>query len=453
MPEHGARPDLTAEYEIGRIVPRAPAGTSARSRRRESAPEGEVPNRPHTPGGGAVGTAVHSEPVIVSLAKALGLVDGDGNVDAGWLEHPLAGIRGVLANETQRAALLALLESLLPSEDGAAPAGARWHPLLDEGGRGNVYVTVQGDVLGVAARLGTPAGQNPSGHGVVSLPLVGAASGTVRAIAGTPQGPLELGLDVGWDGDAEPAGLSARATVDTTGGAGMRIAIENVDSGAGPERLEFDPAHLDRDGTRVVTTLLHALLKKLAATDPRVQRVVEHLPGVLGLDRPEPLPLHDLLRDPAALRTWLADVAGDANALRDWFADLARLLGGAAPVAGQPQAFVGSGGPLRARLLDLGPGSGLDLELDATPDAATGITTLLLGIRLQLAAGPARIDGGATIVALPLGGTAPAVVLPQAQLQLRAPAGTNALLDSSPALKVTSLRGGVRWDGARVVPA
>jgi hypothetical protein len=103
------------------------------------------------------------------------------------------------------------------------------------------------------------------------------------------------------------------------------------------------------------------------------------------------------------LRAWLADVAQDASRLQAWFQDLVGLLGGAVPT-GSPQSLTGTGAPLRARLLDLGPGSSLDLELDTTLDAATAITLLQLGIRLQLAAGPAQIDGGATIVALPLGG-------------------------------------------------
>ena len=99
-------------------------------------------------------------------------------------------MRRALSDETQRAALLELLQDLLPPDD-AAPddAGARWHPLLERDGPGNVYLTVEGDVIGVAAAIATDGAEPPLARAGIRLPLVQAGEDDLRAVAGTATAP------------------------------------------------------------------------------------------------------------------------------------------------------------------------------------------------------------------------------------------------------------------------
>src|SRR5580765_1454087 len=95
-------------------------------------------------------------PELLSLAKAVGLVGPDGKVESAWFQHPLDSLRTILSDSHQRAALLSLLDLAVPSVADPAGGGARWYPFLDTAARGNVYLTVDGSVIGVAASLETP---------------------------------------------------------------------------------------------------------------------------------------------------------------------------------------------------------------------------------------------------------------------------------------------------------
>lgn len=410
------------------------------------------------------------DPTLRALVTALGLVDADGRVVPGWFDHPLDAIGRALRDPTQRAAVFALLDTALPADDGAGPPGARWHPLLDPDGTGQVYLTVTDDVVGVAAVVGTGTGPpNPPGvtepavRLTVAVPLLDTAGGALRPIAGTADGPLTLDLDAWWDPAARPSGIAVTVRLDAQDGIGLRIALRDVDLGAGPLPLvELDPARFGADAARVLVGLLSNLFRGATVADPvtterlRLARVLKHLPGLLGLDG-DPLPVAELVRDPGALRRWLTAIGADPARLRAWFTHLAGLLGGGLPAAGQPDpgpTVVGDGTvevPLRTRLLSFGPGAGLDLVLAAALDPATGAVTLTPGVRLDVAAGGARIEATAELASVPLGGAAPATVLPAARLRLVNPGGGR-LVDDAPALQVGSLAAGVRWDGARLIP-
>src|SRR5262245_52928043 len=74
-------------------------------------------------------------------AQTIGLVDSDGNLDAGWFQAPESRLRSILSDSVQRAALFNLLETVLPAEDVAGSASdEKWHPLLDPNSLGNIYL-------------------------------------------------------------------------------------------------------------------------------------------------------------------------------------------------------------------------------------------------------------------------------------------------------------------------
>ena len=220
------------------------------------------------------------------LAKALGLIDADGGLVPGWFEHPLEHVRRALSDETQRAALLELLQDLLPPDD-AAPddAGARWHPLLERDGPGNVYLTVEGDVIGVAAAIATDGAEPPLARAGIRLPLVQAGEDDLRAVAGTADGPLEMVLDAEWGAGEHPSAIRVRAGVDLESGARLLLILEDLEvGGVTIPSATIDPAELDADAVRALEALIASLLAGVSTGEPRVNRVIAHLPGLLGLD-------------------------------------------------------------------------------------------------------------------------------------------------------------------------
>lgn len=88
------------------------------------------------------------DPQTSSLLTAIGVTDDDGQLIGSWFDDPLAAIRQVIANPVQRAALLRLLDELLPPDE-SLPG---WYPLLDTE-VGNLYLTVENDIIGVAGML------------------------------------------------------------------------------------------------------------------------------------------------------------------------------------------------------------------------------------------------------------------------------------------------------------
>jgi len=129
-----------------------------------------------------LGVSVHGG--AADLFTAIGLTGADGSLDGSWFEDPTKKARRVVADPVQRAALMRLLESLLPGDD-AKPG---WHPLLDYD-FGNIYITVDGDVIGVAAELHHDFPGAATVRANVQLPLVD-VSGDMRAISGSPEGPV-----------------------------------------------------------------------------------------------------------------------------------------------------------------------------------------------------------------------------------------------------------------------
>ena len=392
-------------------------------------------------------------PELQSLVTALGLVDADGRVNGRWFEHPFDYLSTILSDSHQRAALLALIETVLPPADQAPATGASWHPLLDPTNLGNIYLTVEGDVIGIAAAIDTPDGITPRARASLRMALVDVSTGTVEAIAASPSGPIQLVLEAQFDEASHPSAVAVAASIDTTGNGSLRVVLDNVDPDApAGTRTELDPTHLDAEAVRVLAHLVAQGVTEVSGGDPMVARVARNLPGVFGLDAQlPPLPIHDLVSDPLAMRAWLAAIVSDQNALRAWFTRLVGLLGSGLPAAAPTVTGTGAADvPLRAALVEFGGGSALSLTMAAdTPDS--GVPRLRLGVALTVEAPAARVDADVTLVALPLGGSDPAAVVPAAHILLVTPT-TGALIDQPPRLKLGSVAAGLSWDGVRVTP-
>ncbi|OKI45496.1 alpha/beta hydrolase [Micromonospora sp. CB01531] len=374
------------------------------------------------------------DPRIAALAKAIGMVDGDGNVNQDWFTDPISRLRDMVTNPVQRRALLDLLDLALPPAPGLGRPGESWHPLFEKDPFG-LYLTVAGDVLGLAARAGTGTG-DPTAALVLTLPLVDAAAG-LTVVAGTAAGPLEVRLDLATSG--VDASVLARVALD--GGGSVRIVLRDIDLGDGqPRTVELDPAALDAGAAPVLVALVRETLDRLGVAD---NPVVTHLPGVLGLTPGMPaLPFARLAGDPAAFRDWIGALAADPAVLRTWFGHLAGLAGADPTVTGDGTETR----PYRAVLLAVPDGPRLVLTLARSGAGETG--RVLFGLRAELTGDAVRLDAGATLAAIATGGTAAAVILPEAGLRLSAVPP----LPPSSTVTVGEISAGLRWQGSTVQP-
>ncbi|HNJ83842.1 MAG TPA: hypothetical protein PKZ28_09430, partial [Piscinibacter sp.] len=68
--------------------------------------------------------------VLGNLAKALGLFDAAGKPNQNWFAHPEDSLKSMLANEAQRAALIAFVDDALGGADRSSEAGVIWLPIV-----------------------------------------------------------------------------------------------------------------------------------------------------------------------------------------------------------------------------------------------------------------------------------------------------------------------------------
>lgn len=391
--------------------------------------------------------AFELDPSATNLLRAVGLLDADGQLDASWFEDPVGALGEILADPDQKAGLFALLDELLPPDD-RAPAGTRWHPLLDVDGIGNLHLTITGDVVGLTAVAQAPEPDPaddlmPRAGIRVDLPLVNTAGGNVRPIAATSHGPIRVAVDLAF---REQSGLpldrlSVGATISINGDAGVEVVVEGVDVGAAEETVRLSTASTGAELAAGLLTLVRAVLEAVTEGDE-----IGYLLGVLGLGggaaRP-PLPVVELFDDPAAaFRGWLAELAADEAVLRGWFGDLAQLAGGAAPLAGLP---------LRARIVELADDLWLEVTLAHVGDE------LHLGVDLAAVGDGRQITASVTVLAVPLIAGPQVRPVPHAAARVRVAGEGGAPLAragaaADPDFQVLEIAGGITFDGTDVRP-
>ena len=177
---------------------------------------------------------------LSDAGKAIGLLTDSGDLNNGWFNNPGDSLSTILGNASQRAALLRLLDVILPPSTAAGiPANEDWHPLLGDLPLGNLYLTTHdtgsGILFGAAGDFGTDNARLR-----VQLPLINANSGVH-----SQPGPLSIQfrLQVGLSQPADPITLSAISVVAT-------IAPPNISAVITLEKFSFDtkpPADLVLD--------------------------------------------------------------------------------------------------------------------------------------------------------------------------------------------------------------
>ncbi|MBK7820666.1 MAG: hypothetical protein IPJ61_06225 [Tessaracoccus sp.] len=402
------------------------------------------------------------DPQTAGLLTAIGVLDDDGQLVSTWFEDPLSAIRRILSNPVQRAALLRLLDELLPTDPGLDG----WYPLLDTDA-GNLYLTVEDDVVGVAAALSSGVLGDGVGRvrGTVRLPLVSVAD-ELEAIAVTADGPLRVGVEVGFTDPAIPmtrigaaVGVYADDAAPLGVQASVRVTVDDFNLGAGdPVDLVIDSATVGADLLQALRLLLGEVLDLLVAEaggNQQLARLSEHLFALFGLDDASgvpPLPLEELFGRPEAALDWLVDIVDSPDTLMAWATHLAGLVGDDLAVGGTGA----EGDPFRARLLD-SDAVDLFLVLEATADRH-----LLIGIDVRVDAGPVALSAAATVLRIPLPppGGAPAdpsapvrfaQLVPEVSVGLVAPTAGR-LVDDAPTLQVGSVEAGFRLAHGALTP-
>ncbi|HKD78093.1 MAG TPA: DUF6603 domain-containing protein [Candidatus Angelobacter sp.] len=398
---------------------------------------------------------------LSDLGQAIGLIDGGGDLNIHWFEHPLHELESVFSDSTQRAGLMKFLDALLPPASVAGlPQGEKWHPLLgsDPSLRGNLYLTVKDNgsnvVFGVAGDYSTSSGTTPAATFRARLPLFSANSG-VHVVAGTSDGPLsvELRLTLGWVRPAKPISLnsiviSASLAPLASGGPqeNLVVTLTGLDlDGSGAKDTVLDPNQLGSEATHLILGLIQYELGQLSGgLSAEQQAIVNHLLPLLGLGGGiPPFPFLEIVSDPLAIQKWLASLP-----FQSWLGQLTGLLGSATAVTGSGTAV----DPWTASIFTLNPTSTFNVTLAHTDKG------LDFGVMVRVApsgATPvARIEAQAIIASVPLQGTGSAAVLPSASVVVHAPGagGAPALVDNKPTIAVDSLRGGFVWNGTSLAP-
>lgn len=405
---------------------------------------------------------------VSALGRAIGLFDGpsdDLSLNTAFFASPAEHVARVLADPGQRDAALEALDLLLPHA--ALEEETRLHPLVEPTGIGGLYLGVTRTGAGAATQilleLRAVAQPGPTAPRVTAtVPLVAVRNGALAVVTGEAAHPVELAATVRLPGDGARLTASLSMAGTGPGGAAARFRVRYRPGPASTlPPLDLDPIAVPEGLAQLAAALVDALLS--AAEQPaQVRALAGHLTGLLGLSDGLPaLPLAGLVHDPAAMRGWLAGLAGSTladgrSALVAWLRHVAGLLGDlpmSAPAAGAPTEEQ----PAVLRLTAPGPGPAVSARvwLRPAPDSGTPVLVVALAVEFAVAAAGAVVSGEGVLLALPLHGTGPAVLAERAEVTVRRAAASGPLVPAGPATHgfgVGSLRAGLRYDASGLGP-
>jgi large repetitive protein len=280
---------------------------------------------------------------LADLARALGLLDASGGFDAGWMSAPGDHLKHVLADEHQRAGLIAFVEDVLGDAHAAPdPSGLVWLPAFShsEAGHPTVAVSVVLDEspadhvrigVGVSATSADARASVKAHVGLFRAGKLGAAPADA-VILGTAEGTIQIeaAIEIG-DPTIRSAALSA--AVPTAGSAAptLGLVLEGLQLPGAPApsdvRLTLDD--LDQLEDALVQLVLGLVKAQVAALGSGPLAALAGLAGLRdGVALPE-LPVQDVLdHGVSALASWFEGVIRDDAARAAWLGQLAALLGG-----------------------------------------------------------------------------------------------------------------------------
>ncbi len=281
---------------------------------------------------------------IQELGKALGLLDSSDGFRSDWLTQPGHYLSTVLADDTQRNALIQFVDNVLGGEERETdPDGLIWLPVASNPSpHVTVYVVLDATPsdsigIGLGARLTTIAPNESktsvhvpvfraakSGHTVADAILIGhSPSAVIR---------LETEISLGQAPPLGGIGISVRIPTQAGPAPQFEISLKRLQlpGAAQPRDIQLsigNLAELESSALELVLGLARAQAD--AAGVPQLSAIV----GLLGLSSSAAipsLPLDTLASQGVqALATWFESVMSSAAARAAWLGNLATLLGGA----------------------------------------------------------------------------------------------------------------------------
>ena len=409
---------------------------------------------------------------LVDLGLALGiLVPGDGGpeLNAAWFEDPAARLTAVLRSPAQRQAALDLARRALGEANAEdldlrdVPAGESWLALATSSTvPGGIYAVVGEDGDDVWVGLGARMAARDALDGTelnysttLLLPLVRfPASAPADLLLGSLDGVVRVGVAVDAPGGlagpgaaADLHGLSVDAHLPTSdrAAATLSVALTGLRLPGQAERdlVISDPSQLDREAVQIAVGLLAARADEAGET-------LAHLLALIGVSADPASPIPALPVDALvsgglpALETWARTLIADPAAVRVWLAELAGLAGAAAPPVG------GDGSDADPYEVEVRASPRVALNLRVTRDPGTGLTVLRPGVRVEVDGGLGRAVGEAELAAIRLSSPPAAVALPKllALVQLEGDPLVNTTIEGIE-VDVYSLHAGVGLDERR----
>ena len=403
---------------------------------------------------------------FASLATAIGLMR-DGSPQPSWFESPLgnrsdgsfvAGLTTMLADDTQRNALVDFVDEVLGPPDREQDGGDVWVPLFSESDPPITISAVLTERAG-SVRVGIGA-EYEAGTGTprvatkVHVPIFQfrRRTGDLEAtgpdvpdwlLLGGPNGNIAISLDVVLDETLPPPGEAALGaiTVDVSiptsesGNVSFAVGLQRLQlpGAPAPTDLSLDVDSIDELGSDVLELILGLVRAQAEALDLSVPelRPFAALTGMLGLravpDIPA-FPIADLVANGIdAVVDWIATVLDDATAHDAWLGQLATLIGATPDPATDSVVFTIGDAELRLGVRIDGAVNGLPV---LTPWVEIGLDTSAARGRVEVGADLFRLDTAT--------GEATALPVLRAEAVFGTVAGAPALLADDPAI------GGVR---------
>jgi hypothetical protein len=400
---------------------------------------------------------------VAALATALGLLDGNGNVDTSWFIDPGSRVKDMLRQQTQRDALAQFIQDALGDE--TAPVtddpGRTWIPLLKLTTGSDLFLVLEpnarGTVVSVGVRVEITDPVTTSAEIRVPLVRVDQASGVTFLPGLDTTDPGEMadatatltGLVTVADATLNSVGITAAAPLTTHSGApngtptgGIVVHGLQLPGEAEPMDISLDTSSpLGHELTHLLVAIIQGEAASATGAAHDLLAMLGLLPASDAGDIP-PLPVADLLTNPTpAIQAWLQSIANDTAAISAWIDALAELTGATALPSGPPYGIT---------IPIASSGASLELTLNITTDDAGGtVLTPALSITDSPTA-TTLLAAAADLARISLG--APAIqALPHLQLTVRYSPSIGTITSASPPaiINVGAVYAGLALDTGR----
>ncbi len=280
---------------------------------------------------------------IEDLVRAIGLMDAGGSLRSDWLSRPGDYLSTVIADDTQRNALINFVDQILAIERETDADGLIWLQIAEhDDPHVTVYVVLDPTpadyvAIGVGVRVTTaPIVSNSSTYvPVFRAAKTGHSVPDAILIGNSPDAKIRISTEITIGTGPPLGGVALQLKIPTAAGASPEFSLSlkklQLPGASAPQDLTVsasDVSQLEQSALNLVLGLVRAQADVLGAGP--LTAVI----GLLGLDGSgniPHLPLDQLAsQGVAALATWFESVMSSTTARAAWLGNLATLVGGAA---------------------------------------------------------------------------------------------------------------------------